>query len=78
MLNLVVDFIVLLGGEGGSFDDLLCAPHPLHISDNSIGEAGCIALSSCLMHLSYLKELDLNCKFVLWSGAFSCDVGVGS
>jgi hypothetical protein len=69
MLNIVVDFIVLLGG-GGSFHDLLCAPHPTHISDNHIGEAGCIALSSCLVHLSHLKELNLGSKFVVWSGVF--------
>jgi hypothetical protein len=37
---------------------------------NSIGDAGCIALSSCLVHLSHLKALDLNGKFVVWSGAF--------
>jgi hypothetical protein len=69
MLNIVVDFIVLLGG-GGSFHDLLCAPHPSHIAGNRIGEAGCIALSSCLVHLSHLEVLDLGSKFVLWSGAF--------
>ena len=68
MLNIVVDFIVLLGC-GGSFDDLLCAPHPSHIADNGIGKAGCIALSSCLLHLFHLKELNLRGKFVVWSGA---------
>ena len=57
-------------GCGGSFDDLLCAPHPSHIADNRIGEAGCIALSSCLVHLSHLEVLDLRGKFVVWSGAF--------
>jgi hypothetical protein len=69
MLYIVVDFIVLLGG-GGSFHDLLCAPHPSHIAGNRIGEAGCIALSSCLVHLSHLKELHLLCKFVVWGGVF--------
>jgi hypothetical protein len=69
MLNIVVDLIVLLGC-GGSFDDLLCAPRPSHIAGNSIGEAGCIALSSCLVHLSHLEVLQLYCKFVVWSGAF--------
>ena len=68
MLYIVVDLIVLLGG-GGSFDDLLCAPHPSHIAGNSIGEAGCIALSSCLVHLSHLKVLGLGGKFVILSGA---------
>ena len=61
MLNLVVDLIVLLGG-GGSFDDLLCAPHPSHIAVNGIGDAGCIALSSCLVHLSHLEVLNLQGK----------------
>ena len=69
MWNIVVSLIVLLGG-GGSFHDHLCAPHPSHIAGNSIGEAGCIALSSSLVHLSYLEELDLIGKFVVWSGAF--------
>ena len=68
VLNIVVDFIVLLGC-GGSFDDLLCAPRPSHIADNSIGDAGCIALSSSLVHLSHLKVLNLFGKFVVWSGA---------
>ena len=77
MLNIVVDFIVLLGG-GGSFHDLLCAPHPSHIADNSIGEAGCIALSSCLVHLSHLEELGLSCKFVVWSGASVVNIGFWS
>jgi hypothetical protein len=48
----------------------LCAPHPSHIADNRIGEAGCIALSSCLVHLSHLKELDFRSEFVVWSGVF--------
>ena len=69
MLNIVFDFIVLLGG-GGSFHDLLCAPHPSHIAGNSIGEAGCIALSSSLVHLSHLEVLHLNSKCVVWSGVF--------
>jgi hypothetical protein len=74
---LLLILLYLLGG-GGSFDDLLCAPHPSHIADNSIGDAGCIALSSCLVHLSHLKVLGLGGKFVLLSGAFCCDVGFGS
>ena len=69
MLNIVVDFIVLLGG-GGSFHDHLCAPHPSHIAGNSIGDAGCIALSSCLVHLSHLKQLYLSGKCIIWSGVF--------
>ena len=77
MLNIVVDFIVLLGGWG-SFHDLLCAPHPSHIAGNHIGEAGCIALSSCLVHLSHLEALHLGGKFVVWSGAFCGDIGFGS
>ena len=68
MWNIVVSLIVLLGG-GGSFHDHLCAPHPSHIADNSIGEAGCIALSSSLVHLSHLKGLYLGGKCVVWSGA---------
>ena len=67
MWTIVVSLILLLGG-GGSFHDHLCAPHPSHIAD-SIGDAGCIALSSSLVHLSHLKELDLSSKFVVWSGA---------
>ncbi len=54
---------------GGSFQDLLCAIRPSHIADNSIGDAGCIALSSCLVHLSHLKVLNLSSKFVVLSGA---------
>ena len=69
MRNIVVDFIILLCGTG-SFHDLLCAPHPSHIAVNSIGDAGCIALSSCLVHLSHLKKLHLGGKFVVWDGAF--------
>ena len=70
MLNIVVDLIGFCWVAGGLFHDLLCALHPSHIADNGIGEAGCIALSSCLVHLSHLKVLDLDCKFVVWSGAF--------
>ncbi len=55
---------------GGLFHDHLCAPHPSHIAGNRIGEAGCIALSSSLVHLSHLKQLYLSSKFVVWSGAF--------
>ena len=70
MWTIVVSLILLLGG-GGSFHDHLCAPHPLHIADNFfIGDAGCIALSSSLVHLSHLKVLGLGSKFVVWSGAF--------
>ena len=68
MWTIVVSVIVLLGG-GGSFHDHLCAPHPSHIAGNSIGEAGCIALSSSLVHLSHLKVLHLSRKFVVWGGA---------
>ena len=63
MWNIVVSLILLLGG-GGSFHDHLCAPHPSHIADNFIGDAGCIALSSSLVHLSHLKQLVLDRKFV--------------
>ena len=69
MWTIVVSLIVLLGG-GGSFHDHLCAPHPSHIAGNSIGDAGCIALSSCLVRHSHLKVLHLGGKFVVWSGAF--------
>ncbi len=48
---------------------MMCARHPSHIAGNGIGEAGCIALSSCLVHLSHLEKLGLGCKFVVWSGA---------
>jgi hypothetical protein len=46
------------------FHDLLCAARPSRIAGNCIGEAGCIALSSSLVHLSHLKELHLSSKFV--------------
>jgi hypothetical protein len=78
MWTIVVSLILLLGG-GGSFHDLQCAPRHSHIADdffgepitdNSIGEAGCIALSSSLVHLSHLKVLYIGSKFVVWSGAF--------
>ena len=77
MWTIVVDFILLLGG-GGSFHDLLCALHPSHIADNSIGEAGCIALSSSLVHLSHLEVLNLDGKFVVWSGASVVNIGFWS
>ena len=77
MWTIVVSLILLLGG-GGAFHDHLCAPHPSHIAVNSIGDAGCIALSSCLVHLSHLKALYLSGKFVVWSGAFCGDIGFGS
>ena len=77
MLNIVVDLIVLLGC-GWSFDDLLCAPYPSRIADNSIGETGCIALSSCLVHLSHLEVLHLGGEFVVWRGAFVVILGLGA
>ena len=77
MRNIVVDFIVLLCCAG-CFHDLLCAPHPSHIAGNSIGDAGCIALSSCLVHLSHLEVLHLDCKFVVWRGAFVVILGLGA
>ena len=77
MWTIVVSLIVLLGG-GGSFHDLLCAPHPSHIADNSIGAAGCIALSSSLVHLSHLIELGISGKFVVWSGASIVNIGFWS
>ena len=64
MWTIVVSVILLLGG-GGSFHDHLCAPRPSHIAENySIGDAGCIALSSSLVHLSHLEVLHLDSKFV--------------
>ena len=77
MWTIVVSLIVLLGG-GGSFHDHLCAPHPSHIAGNSIGDAGCIALSSSLVHLSHLIELYLDSKFVVWSGASVVNIGFWS
>ena len=77
MWTIVVCLILLLGG-GGSFHDLLCAPHPSHIAGTSIGEAGCIALSSSLVHLSHLEVLNLNSKFVVWSGASVVNIGFWS
>ena len=74
MWNIVVDCVVLLRGAR-CFHDLLCAPHPSHIAGNSIGEAGCIALSSSLVHLSHLIKLSLNSKFVVWSGASVVNIG---
>ena len=59
---LFVLFYLLRGAR--CFHDLLCAPRPSHIAGNSIGEAGCIALSSSLVHLSHLETLDLGSKFV--------------
>ena len=67
MWNIVVDFVLLLGG-GRSVHDHLCAPHPSHIEGNSIGDAGCIALSSSLVHLSHLEVLHLGSKFVVERG----------
>ncbi len=50
---------------------IFCAlPNPSHIAGNDIGDAGCIALSSSLVHLSHLKVLNLFGKFVVWSGVF--------
>ena len=77
MWTIVVSLILLLSGAG-SFHDLLCAPHPSHIAGNSIGEAGCIALSSSLVHLSHLKELHLGSKFVVWGGASVVNIGFWS
>ena len=85
MWTIVVSLIVLLGG-GGSFHDHLCAPHSSHIAGNlkvliegtSIGQAGCIALSSSLVHLSHLKVLHLGSKFVVWSGASVVNIGFWS
>ena len=74
MWTIVVSLIVLLGG-GGSFHDLLCAPHPSHIAGNHIGDADCIALSSSLVHLSHLEVLNLSGKFVVWSGASVVNIG---
>ena len=63
---------------GGLFHDLLCAPHPSHIAANYIGDAGCIALSSCLVHLSHLIELNLIGKFDIWGGASVVNIGFWS
>ncbi len=50
---------------------IFCAlPIPSHIAVNSIGKAGCIALSSSLVHLSHLEVLYFSSKFIVWSGAF--------
>ncbi len=76
-VEVVVSLIVLLGG-GGSFHDHLCAPHPSHIADNRIGDAGCIALWSSLVHLSHLKALNLISMFVVWCGAFVVNIGFWS
>ena len=77
MWTIVVSLVVLLCG-GGSFHDLLCAPHPSHIAVNHIGDAGCIALSSSLVHLSHLEVLNLRSKFVVWSGASVVNIGFWS
>jgi hypothetical protein len=45
-------------------EEVRFAPRPSHIAANYIGEAGCITLSSTLVHLSYLNELDLFSKFL--------------
>ena len=41
--------------------------HPSHIADNRIGDEGCSALSSSLVHLSHLKVLGLGgeCFWIL-------------
>jgi hypothetical protein len=67
--NIVVHFIYLLRGAR-CFHVLLCAARPSHIAGNSIGEAGCIALSSSLVHLSHLERLYLYGKFGWWSRVF--------
>ena len=36
--------------------------HPSHIAGNGIGDEGCIALSSSLVHLSHLEVLHLGSK----------------
>jgi hypothetical protein len=36
--------------------------HPSKIAGNDIGDEGCIALSSSLVHLSHLQKLNLGCK----------------
>ena len=77
MWTIVVSLIVLLGG-GGSFHDHLCAPRHSHIADNFIGDAGCIALSSSLVHLSHLKVLHLGSEFVVWSGASVVNIDFGA
>ena len=77
MWTIVVSLIVLLVG-GGSFNYHVCSPHHSHIADNSIGDAGCIALSSSLVHLSHLIELSLHGKFVVWSGASVVNIGFWS
>jgi hypothetical protein len=55
--------IYLLRGARCSHD-LQCAPRPSHIAGNDIGDAGCIALSSSLVHLSHLEVLYLHSKIV--------------
>ena len=59
---LLILFYLLRGAR--CFQDLLCAARPSHIAANFIGDAGCIALSSSLVHLSHLEVLDLDGKFV--------------
>ena len=39
--------------------------HPSHVAANGIGSEGCIALSSSLVYLSHLKELNLSGKLFL-------------
>jgi hypothetical protein len=62
---LLILFHLLRGAR--CFHDLECAPRPSHIAGNSIGDAGCIALSSSLVHLSHLEVLNLGSNFVRWS-----------
>ena len=50
-------FLVCLGAP----PPLLPLP-PSHIAGNGIGDEGCIALSSSLVHLSHLEKLDLSGK----------------
>jgi hypothetical protein len=59
---LLILFYLLRGVR--CFHDLLCAARPSHIAANRIGDAGCIPLSSSLVHLSHLKDLNLGSKFV--------------
>jgi hypothetical protein len=39
--------------------------HPSHVAENSIGDEGCIALSSSLVHLSHLEVLNLGGKCLI-------------
>ena len=43
----------------------LLSLHLSHVAENDIGAEGCIALSSSLVHLPHLKELNLSGKLFL-------------